>query len=102
MGKLSVSINGRDYEFSCEDGQEEHLGEMAEVVNKRVKEVASAVGQVGEPRLLVMTALLLADELSDAYAELERRQQAGVGGSEATLAKLAHRLERLASRMARA
>ena len=102
MGKLSVSINGRDYEFSCEDGQEDHLGEMAEVVNRRVQEVASAVGQIGEPRLLVMTALLLADELSDAYAELERRQQSGPAHSEAALAKLAHRLERLASRMARA
>jgi cell division protein ZapA len=101
MAKLSVTINGRDYEFSCEDGQEGHLGEMAEVVDRRVQEVASAVGQIGEPRLLVMTALLLADELSDAYAELERRPP-GPADSEAALAKLAHRLERLASRMARA
>jgi len=102
MAKVTVAINGRDYEFTCEDGQEGHLSEMAEVVNRRVKEVASAVGQVGEPRLLVMTALLLADELSDAYAEVERRQQSADADSEAALARLAHRLERLASRMARA
>jgi cell division protein ZapA len=102
MAKVTVAINGRDYEFTCEDGQEAHLGEMAEVVNRRLKEVSSAVGQVGEPRLLVMTALLLADELSDAYAELERRPQHTDAESEAALARLAHRLERLASRMARA
>jgi len=102
MAKVTVAINGRDYEFSCEDGQESHLTEMAEVVNRRVMDVASSVGQVGEPRLLVMTALLLADELSDAYAELERRQQDAGAENEAVLARLAHRLERLASRMARA
>lgn len=101
MAKLSVSINGREYEFSVEDGQESHLSQMAELVDRRLKDVASAVGQIGEPRLLVMTALLLADELSDAYAELERRPPSEAD-SEAALAQLAHRLERLASRMARA
>jgi cell division protein ZapA len=101
MAKLSVSINGREYEFSVEDGQESHLSQMAELVDRRLKDVASAVGQIGEPRLLVMTALLLADELSDAYAELERRPPAEED-SEAALAQLATRLERLASRMARA
>jgi cell division protein ZapA len=102
MAKVHVTVNGREYDFSCEDGQERHLTEMAEVVDRRVKDVASAVGQIGEPRLLVMTALLLADELSDAYAELERRQQSADPDSGAALAKLAHRLERLASRMTQA
>jgi cell division protein ZapA len=102
MAKVHLTVNGREYDFSCEDGQERHLTEMAEVVDRRVKDVASAVGQIGEPRLLVMTALLLADELSDAYAELERRQQSADPDRGAALAKLAHRLERLASRMTQA
>lgn len=71
MAQISVNINNRKYEIACDDGQEAHLKRLSEYVDKRMGELVAAVGQVGESRLLVMAALLLADELSDAYDQIE-------------------------------
>lgn len=71
MAHVSVTINGRSYQIACDDGQENHLRRLARYVDKRVGELAAAVGQVGDARLMVMASLLVADELSDVYSELE-------------------------------
>ncbi|MDP6473649.1 MAG: cell division protein ZapA [Alphaproteobacteria bacterium] len=83
MAQLSVTINGRDYPIVCDDGQEEHVTRLAAYIDKRAGEIASTVGQVGEGRLLVMTSLLVADELSEAYDEMERLQIAAKNSEEA-------------------
>lgn len=70
MSQISITINGRDYSIVCDDGQEEHLSRLSEYLDTRVSELVDSVGQIGESRLLLMVALLIADELSDAYAEL--------------------------------
>ena len=75
MGQVTININGRDYNIACDDGQESHLIKLSEFVDKRLKELVTAVGQVGDARLLVMTSLLLADELSDVYTELDVAQK---------------------------
>ena len=71
MPQGSVQINGRNYQIACDEGQEAHLARLGNYVDNRVRELVAAVGQVGDARLLVMVSLLLADELSDAYAELK-------------------------------
>ncbi len=71
MAQVSVTINGRKYQIACDDGQEAHLSRLANYVDQRVSELIAAVGQVGDARLLVMASLLVADELSDAYSQLE-------------------------------
>jgi cell division protein ZapA len=71
MPELTVEINGRDYQVACDDGQEEHLTSLARYVDKKMGELVGSVGQIGDARLLVMTSLLIADELSDAYKQLE-------------------------------
>lgn len=76
MAQVQVSINGRSYQIACDDGQEEHLVQLGEYIDKRVQELVSAVGQVGDSRLLVMTSLLIADELAETYAELKRTSAA--------------------------
>lgn len=63
MAQVTVSINGRSYNVACGDGEEDQLIQLAATVDTRVKQLAGAVGQVGEARLLLMTALLLADDL---------------------------------------
>jgi cell division protein ZapA len=73
MSQISISINGRDYSIVCDDGQEQHLSRLAEYLDKRVAELVDSVGQIGDARLLLMVGLLIADELSDAYAELAAR-----------------------------
>ena len=70
MAQVNVRINGRQYQVACEDGQEGHLDKLAAYIDQRVAELVKDVGQVGDARLLVMSALLIADELADAYDEL--------------------------------
>lgn len=113
MGQVSVRINGRPYQIACDDGQEANLTRLAEYVSKRVSQLVAAVGQVGEDRLLVMASLLMADELSDTYAEV-KALRAGADGREGgardaqtrnltqSLDNLAIRLERLAERLEQA
>ena len=72
MAQVEVSINGRSYQIACDDGQEAHLVRLGEYIEKRVQELVSAVGQVGDSRLLVMTLLLIADELAEIHADLKR------------------------------
>jgi cell division protein ZapA len=64
MPELTVEINGREYQVACDDGQEEHLTKLARYVDTKMGELVGAVGQIGDARLLVMTGLLIADELS--------------------------------------
>ena len=71
MPQVTVEINGRGYQIACDKGQEAHLARLGSYIDNRVRELVAAVGQVGDARLLVMVSLLLADELSDAYAELK-------------------------------
>ncbi len=76
MAQVDVTINGRDYQIACDDGQEDHLAQLGEYVDRRVKELATTVGQVGDSRLLVMVSLLIADELAETYAELKKASTA--------------------------
>ena len=77
MAQVEVSINGRNYEIACDDGQEDHLTQLGEYVDRRVKELVTAVGQVGDSRLLVMASLLIADELAETYADLKQNTADG-------------------------
>lgn len=72
MPQVEVAINGRNYEIACDDGEEAHLAQLGEYVDRRVKELITAVGQVGDSRLLVMASLLIADELAETYADLKK------------------------------
>jgi cell division protein ZapA len=75
MANVTVTLNGRNYELTCNDGQEGHLKELAGDLDRRVQELVKTVGQAGESRLLLMVSLLLADELADANVEIERLQR---------------------------
>ena len=106
MSQITVMVNGRKYDIACDDGQEAHLTRLAQYVDRRVDELIAAVGQVGDARLLVMASLLVADELSEVYTELDslkndRRPnalaQSGSGPiSVSDLNKLAERVEKIA------
>ena len=72
MPEVEVVINGRNYQIACDDGQETHLAQLGEYVDRRVKELVTAVGQVGDSRLLVMASLMIADELAETFADLKK------------------------------
>ncbi len=110
MGQVSVTVNGRQYEVGCDDGQEDHLRQLADYVDNRMSEMVGAVGQIGEARLLLMASLLLADELSEARAKLDLVRTAPVEGADAAadsardvlgteIEALANRIEVIAARL---
>ena len=74
MAQVTLDVNGRPYAVGCEDGQEQHLIELAKLFDRQVRQVGQQLGQLGETRLFLMGALLLADELSDARARLAQAQ----------------------------
>lgn len=112
MGQVGVAINGRTYQIACDDGQEEHLKQLGAYVDKRIAELIAAVGQVGDMRLLVMTALILADELSEMSEDLGKAKTQHEGKSAeqrmndtvlaSSLDSLAQKLESIADRLERA
>lgn len=105
MAQLTIEVNGRSYAVGCEDGQEAHLRGLAAQIDAQVRQVADEVGPLGETRLLLMAALMLADELADAKtragmleAEAERLREAQTRTEEAAAAALnaaADRLDKL-------
>ena len=74
MAQVSIEVNGRVYTVGCEDGQEHHLNELARLFDRQVRQVSQEVGQLGETRLFLMGALLLADELADSRLRLSSAQ----------------------------
>jgi cell division protein ZapA len=71
MSKLDITINGRSFEIACDDGEEDHLTYLAEYVDKHVSDLAESLGNVGEARLLLMAALVIADELAENISRSE-------------------------------
>ena len=70
MAEVSVKVNGRVYPVGCDDGQEQHVRTLAELFDRHVTQVARDVGQLGETRLFLMGALLMADELAEMRGRL--------------------------------
>jgi len=71
MPLVNVMVNSRAYTIACDEGEEEHLKELAAHVDSKVRELLSSVGQVGDQRLLLMAAVLITDEFFEARARLE-------------------------------
>lgn len=74
MAQINVEVNGRPYAVGCEDGQEPHLQELAKMFDAQVRQISQDMGQLGDTRLFLMGALLLADELYDAKSRLAALQ----------------------------
>jgi cell division protein ZapA len=74
MAQVTVPVNGRSYAITCDDGQEPRIRRLAQYVDAKVGEFVASVGQVGEGRLLLLAALVIADELSDANDALQQER----------------------------
>ena len=64
MAIVSLKIGGRFYKFSCNDGQDGHMRELAEQLDKRAESLSKSIGFMQEGQLLAMICLLLAEEKS--------------------------------------
>lgn len=63
MGMVNVDIGGRSYALSCRDGDEAHLVDLAGDIAEKAASLTRSIGTMTEARLLLMAALMVADEL---------------------------------------
>jgi len=95
MAEVRLSIAGRDYIVACRDGEEARLMTLGAMVDEKARE-AGASGGLNETRLLLFSALLLADKLHDRAAD---NRTAGIAPTEALSSHAIDALEALASRL---
>ncbi len=112
MPHVNVTIAGRVYRMACDDGQEEHLLGLARHLDQHVEQLRGSFGEIGDMRLTVMAALVIADELAEtrrrlrvleseldgareARAALFQRMEAAEHGIIGVLNQAAERIERL-------
>jgi cell division protein ZapA len=98
MAKADISIRGRSFSIACAPGQENRIQRLAEQLDQRVREIAGAVGDIGDERLLLITALALLDELDSARRGVSARPETDARAVEILLA-MAARVEALAERL---
>ena len=102
MGTVDVQIGGRNYPLSCRDGDEPHLVDLAAVIADKVQGLTKSLGTMTEARLLLMAALMVADELFEARKGsqparlLPRDTEPELSGR---LIALLHRAETLAAQL---
>jgi len=99
MPLVNVLVNGRAYTVACDDGEEEHVRELGQFLDKRVRELSGSVGQAGDARMLLMAGLVISDELSEALAKVQERDnelQSLKAAREQTAGELAEHEERAA------
>ncbi|MFT3670984.1 cell division protein ZapA [Aestuariivirga sp.] len=74
MANVVVNIAGRPYTMQCPDGEEDHLKDLAKLLDTEVGRIRQSVGAIGDIRQLVMAGLMVADRLSEATRKLEDMQ----------------------------
>jgi cell division protein ZapA len=87
MSQVNVTINGRQFRMACEDGQEAHLTELAQQLDRRIEGLRTKFGEIGDTRLTVMAAITMADELTEMAQRLRHLEEdvaAIKGAQEAT------------------
>lgn len=113
MAEVSVTINGRVYRMACDPGQEDHLARLGRELGQRIGQLRESFGEIGDTRLAVMAAIMVADELAelkrrlrsadqeiqslkDARERAAQRNEAGEHAIAEILESTAERIERLA------
>ncbi len=74
MANVNIKFNGKDFLLSCEDGQEEHLEELSQNLNKKFLELKSKLGNLGENKLLLITSITLMDEYFETKKKIEEKK----------------------------
>ncbi len=95
MAEVTITLNGRTYRLECGDGEEEHLLSLSDMVGERLEGLKKQFGQVGDDRLLLMTALMIADELGESNKKIDDRE-ADMAGAES---KAADQISAVAARI---
>lgn len=101
MAQVNVTINGKVYRMACDDGQEPHLEGLAARLNEVIEQLRGSFGEIGDQRLIVMSALTMGDELAEAHRRI-RRLETEIAGVNETKAAVIARFEEAEAGFARA
>ena len=74
MANVNVKFNGKEFLLSCEDGQEEHLQELAANLNEKFNNLKSTLGSIGENKLLLITSITVMDEYYETKKKIEKNK----------------------------
>ena len=109
---VTIRLNGTPYQIGCGAGEEAHIESLAADIEEVLQSLVASVGQIGESRLLAMTALILADRAHDDRAHDDREHESGAAASTgagdgeaaaaAALERSAERILALASKLSSA
>ncbi len=71
MANVNIKFNGKDFLLSCEDGQEEHLEELALNLNKKFDDLKNSLGNIGESKLLLISSITIMDEYFETKKKID-------------------------------
>ncbi len=74
MANVSIKFNGKEFLLSCEDGQEEHLEELLIQINQKFNNLKNELGNLGENKLLLITAVKVMDEYYETKKKVEQKK----------------------------
>ena len=71
MANINIKFNNKDYLLSCDDGQEENLKKLADHLDSKYNELKKNLGNIGENKLLLITAIQMADDYFDLFQKVK-------------------------------
>ena len=74
MANVSIKFNGKEFLLSCEDGQEDHLEELLIQINQKFNNLKNDLGNLGENKLLLITAIKVMDEYHETKKKVEHKK----------------------------
>jgi cell division protein ZapA len=93
MSQVTITVGGRHYRLSCDEGEEPHLTGLGEKLDTMISELREAFGEIGDQRLTVMAAILALDRLDEAEKKVLEADIAGVHESRSESAGSAKQME---------
>ena len=75
MANVTIKFNGKEFLLSCDDGQEEHLEELLIQINQKFNSLKNDLGNLGENKLLLITAVKVMDEYYETKKKVEQKKE---------------------------
>ena len=99
MSMVEITVGGRRHQVQCGDGEEPRLRRLAAYIDSCASKLLQQHGQLPDAKVLLLTSLLVADELSDAYEEIKRLKAKAGDHEHRAEAESAQALDRVAVRL---
>jgi Uncharacterized protein conserved in bacteria len=74
MANVNIKFNGKEFLLSCENGQEEHLEELASFLNEKFNHLKNSLGNIGENKILLITSITVMDEYFETKKKIDQQK----------------------------